>query len=324
MSTAETTTAQRDETDEDTPPTTDAKATESGPEDRGGFFGYAQRLADNAVFQGIVIGVILINAIILGLETYPPIADSVGPTLRLIDHVIVGFFVLELLVRFAAVGFHPVAFFKRGWNIFDFLIVGAAFLPGLADNSTLLRLVRLARVARLLAVLPDVRVILDGIRRSVQPVSGLAFVTIFLLYIYGMVGHTLFGEANPDRWGTIGTAMLTLFTVLTLEGWPDVFAEVQDVSGWSTLYFITFILGAVFVVMNMVIGIVLSTLEEAREAAREKQRDAEKAEHQLEVAREIQILEGVDELRRTVAELKAKLDDSGSRRAATSAPEQSP
>lgn len=270
-------------------------------------FDAARRLVEHVAFQAAVVGVIVLNAIVLGLETYPGVAASAGVALDWIDHVIVGFFVVELLVRFAAVGFRPLAFFRRGWNIFDTLIVVAVFLPWLPTNATMLRLLRLARVTRLLAVLPDVRIILEGIRRSAKPVSGLAFVTLFLVYLYGMLGHTLFGELNPEQWGTIGKSMMTLFMVLTLEGWPDLFAAVAD-SDWATVYFISFILIGAFVIMNMVIGIVLSTWEEAREANRQRREEKAEQAQLAEEARELEMMDRLNQLSDSIAALNARLD----------------
>lgn len=268
----------------------------------------ARRTVEHPAFQTTVVSVILLNAGVLALQTYPAIAEQLGSSAHWIDRGFLTFFVIELLIRFAAVRFSPAAFFRRGWNVFDFTIVAIAFIPGLPPDSTVLRLARLARVTRLLAVLPDVKVLIDGIRRSLQPVAGLAVITLFLLFIYGMLGHTLFADAVPERWGTIGAAMLTLFTVLTLEAWPDIFAEVEDVSGWSTPFFITFLLGAVFIVMNMVVGVILATLEEAREAARRREDDTVRAETAAyaaeDEARDAEILAAIADLRAEVSRLR--------------------
>ena len=270
----------------------------------------ARRIVEHPGFQTTVVSVILLNAAVLGLQTYPAIANQLGGWSTGLDRGFLAFFVVELLIRFAAVRFSPAAFFRRGWNIFDFAIVAVAFIPGLPPNSTVLRLARLARVTRLLAVLPDVKVLIDGIRRSLQPVAGLAVITLFLLFVYGMLGHTLFGAAVPERWGTIGAAMLTLFTVLTLEAWPDIFAEVEHVSGWATPFFISFLLGAVFIVMNMVVGVILATLEEAREAARRREDDVARAESAAyaaeDEARDVQILAAIADLRAEVSRLRER------------------
>lgn len=290
---------------------TDPTRTPPTGEEKSRIVAAAARLAERPGFQTTVIVVILLNAVVLALETYPTIKADLEQAWIWIDRGFLVFFIIELIIRFAAVGFSPVAFFRRGWNVFDFLIVAVALIPGLPPDSTVLRLARLARVTRLLAVLPDVKVLLDGIKRSLQPVSGLAVITIFLLFIYGMLGHTLFGQEAPERWGTIGAAMLTLFTVLTLEAWPDIFAEVEDVSGWSTPFFISFLLLAVFIVMNMVVGVILATLEDAREASRARRTSEEKAEHKAEVAdekaRDAAILDGIATLRQELDELKRRL-----------------
>lgn len=165
-------------------------------------FAAAKRLAENSAFQTTVIIVIVLNALVLALETFAAIRVAWQDAWIWLDRAFLTFFVVELVIRMAAVSFNPKRFFRRGWNIFDFLIVAVALIPGLPADSTVLRLARLARVTRLLAVMPDVRILLDGIRRSLQPVSGLAVITIFLLFLYGMVGHAMFAEAVPEQWGT--------------------------------------------------------------------------------------------------------------------------
>jgi voltage-gated sodium channel len=128
------------------------------------------------------------------------------------------------------------------------------------------------RVARLLSVLPGLRVVLGGLARSVAPLASVAVLTFFLLYLYGMLGWLLFGDHDPVRFGNIGRALLTLFQLLTIEGWDQVLATEQELSRWSWIYFVSFILVGSFLVLNIVIAVVLNSVEEAREEERRRRR----------------------------------------------------
>jgi voltage-gated sodium channel len=83
-----------------------------------------------------------------------------------------------------------------------------------------------------------------------------------------MVGWVLFADDLPEEWGNIGRAMLTLFVMLTLENFPVYMDAAMDVHPWAWLYFVSFILVAAFIVLNVLIGIVLNSMEEARELER--------------------------------------------------------
>ena len=156
------------------------------------------RIANSGRFQFFIVGVILANAVVLGLQTYDAIEQDAGDLLVTLDHVFLGVFVVELIIRILAYGPHLRGyrdFFREGWNVFDFIVIGAAFLPGLRENATLLRLIRLLRVVRIVSVLPDMRVLVRGMVRSLLPIGTMAIVGLLLLYVYGMVGWILFHEA---------------------------------------------------------------------------------------------------------------------------------
>jgi voltage-gated sodium channel len=223
-------------------------------------------IADSPRFQGFIFGVIVFNAVVLGLDTYDGVRDDVGNLLTILNDACLGIFVLELTIRIAGYGNRPQDFFKEGWNVFDFVVIGAAFLPGLRQNATLLRLVRLLRVVRLVSVLPELRVLISGMARALPPIGSMGVLAILFLYVYGMLGWILYGDEIPARWGDIGDAMLTLFTVFTLEGWNDILYEAQEVHSWSWVFFISFVLLASLLLINILIAIIINAMEEAREA----------------------------------------------------------
>jgi voltage-gated sodium channel len=269
-----------------------------------------RRIADSTRFQAFIFGVIVFNAIVLGLDTYDGVREDVGSTLTILNDVCLGIFVVEVAIRIASYGSRPQDFFKEGWNIFDFVVIGAAFLPGLRQNATLLRLVRLLRVVRLVSVLPELRVLISGMGRALPPIGSMGVLALLFIYVYGMLGWILFGDEIPERWGDIGQAMLTLFTVFTLEGWNDVLYQAQEVHSWSWIFFISFVLLASLLLVNILIAIIINAMEGAREAEQrelihdlEEEAEAEGGEYDphIETARRIAAL------KQSIADLEEQL-----------------
>jgi voltage-gated sodium channel len=258
-----------------------------------------RKIADSSRFQAFIFGVIVFNAVVLGLDTYEGINEDAGSLLTTLNDACLGVFVVELTIRILAYGRRPQDFFREGWNVFDFVVIGAAFLPGLRQNATLFRLVRLLRVVRLVSVLPELRVLIAGMGRALPPIGSMGVLALLFLYVYGMLGWILFGDELPERWGNVGEAMLTLFTVFTLEGWNDILYEAQEVHSWSWIFFISFVLLASLLIINILIAIIINAMEEAREAeqreeVRRLQEEAEAAggeyDPHLETARRIAVL----------------------------------
>jgi voltage-gated sodium channel len=268
----------------------------------------AARLVDSTPFAAAIAVVIVGNAIVLGLETYDSIERDYGATLDLLNDICLGIFVVELAIRIVAYGSRPQDFFRSGWNVFDFTIIAASFVPGLGNNTTLLRLVRLLRVVRIVSLLPDLRVLLLAVGRSIPPVLSIAVLAVLVIYVYGMIGWLLFGDELPDDWGNIGQAMLTLFVLLTLENLPNYLNEAMDVHSWSWIYFVTFALTSSFLLLNVLIGIIINSLEEARAIEHERER-AERRAAMTEVEAAADEAERADILDRRVAALRGALED---------------
>lgn len=269
-----------------------------------------QRLVASSAFQLTIFGVILVNAVVLGLGTYDSIHENWGDTLFLLNEICLGIFIVEILIRIAAYGSHPLRYFQEGWNVFDFVVVFAVFIPGVRENALLLRLVRLLRIVRVISIFPDLRVLISGMGKALRPIGAMAALTLLLLFVYGMVGVQLFGDDLPERWGNIGSAMLTLFTVLTLEGWNDVLFTAQEVHSFAWVYFVSFVLVASFLVINVLIAIIINSVEEARDAER-----AEEIEERLQKSAEegaaadplISLIDRVGEMRTSLHELEVEL-----------------
>jgi voltage-gated sodium channel len=278
------------------------------------------RIAQSPRFQTAIIAVILLNALVIGLQTYDSIEEDYGGLLHTLNDVFLGVFTAEVLIRIAAYGRRPLAFFRSGWNVFDFVVVGVAYLPWVRESVTLLRLARVLRIARLLSVIPGLRLVVLGIARSLAPIGGMAALTFFVLYVYGMLGWVLYSDHDPERFGNIGRALLTLFQILTLEGWNDVLAEEMKLSSWSWVYFVSFVLIGTFVVLNVVIAIIVNSMDEVRamELERERKELVAAAVHEGEDNRRLH--ERLEALRGALDELEQTLVDGAGPPAASKRP----
>ncbi|WP_305790143.1 ion transporter [Symbioplanes lichenis] len=227
-----------------------------------------ETVVESAWFALAGLGVILLNAVLLGLETYDPVVAAAGPALRTAEHLCLAGFAAELAVRFAARLDRPGRFFRDGWNLFDLAIVVAPLLPGVRENVSVLRLLRLARLVRTFRLFPSLRVILVGIRRALPGLGSFLLITVLVVYGYAMLGWMMFGDAYPEKYGTVGQAMLTLFLLLSLDGITDTLEAGRQVHGGAVLYYISYMVAACYLLTNMLVGLVLTALQEAHEAER--------------------------------------------------------
>ena len=226
--------------------------------------GRCRRVVDSSWFDPLMLGLIFVNAVTLGLETYDSIERSSGPELHLVNDLILGAFVLELLLRMGAHAEHPRTFLRSGWNVFDFVVISASFVPGVRENATLLRLARLLRIVRAVRLLPDLRILTVAVGRSIPGVASLAALTLLLVYLYGMLGWLIFADHDPDNFANIGQSMVTMFVLLTLENLPAYIEQGQALSDWTLLFYVSYVLVASFLIFNLFIGIVINSMEEAR------------------------------------------------------------
>lgn len=256
-----------------------------------------QRIRDNKLFEIFVITIILFSSLMIGIRTYQlhPIAESV---LTFLDYAVTLFFLVEILIRMAA---EPRLrdFFKKGWNVFDFVIVVVSLIP-LDDSEYALiaRMLRLFRVMRLISFIPELRVLVSALITALPRMGYVALLMFIIFYLYAVIGNLLFSQINPQLWGDLGIALLTLFRVATFEDWTDVMYETMAVYSLSWMYYISFIFFSAFVFLNMMIGIVVDVLDEEH-----KKMEAEKMGETLE---EHETFEKRIELE--VSELHRKLD----------------
>lgn len=216
-------------------------------------------LTESPLFRRVVTTLILLNAIIVGLETYPEIRADYGESLNVADTTILYLFALELILRFLAAKPH-VAFFRSGWNIFDLVIVAAGFVPS-SEFFTVARLFRIFRVLRAVSVMPDLQRVVAALLRSLPSLGHIVTLLALLMYVYAAVGTSLFAEAAPKYFGTLHQSVLTLFSVITLEGWVTVMEEVLEDMPFAWIYFVTFILFGTFVALNFFVGVIVNNLQ---------------------------------------------------------------
>ena len=204
--------------------------------------------------------VIVISALKVGIGTYP-----LGPRLttapEVLDYAVTAFFLVEILIRIAAE--HSLKrFFSKGWNIFDFVIVTASLIPINESEMALLgRLLRIFRVLRLVSMIPELQVLLSALLQAIPRMGYVSLLMFIIFYIYGAAGSIFYADINPSLWGNISIAMLTLFRVATFEDWTDVMYETMAVYPLSWMFYLSFIFLVAFIFLNMMIGIVIQTLQ---------------------------------------------------------------
>ncbi len=224
----------------------------------------ARRVAESHRFQNFILGVILATAILVGLETSEGLVERYGGLFELADVVVQTIFVIEIAIRLLAHWPRLGRFLADGWNVFDVAVVAASLLPQAGAFAMVARLARLLRVTRLISVFPELRLIVSTMLRSIPSMGHILMMLGLLLYVYGVLGFYLFREHDPGHWGTLGAALLTLFQMLTLEGWVEVQAAVLDEVPFAWVFFASFVFVAVFVVVNLFIAVVLNNLESAK------------------------------------------------------------
>ena len=255
--------------------------------------GFRQRVAqwiESPRIQNIIITIIVLNAITLGLETSAFVTARIGPVLTLIEQLVLAIFVAEILIKLYAFG---PRFFRSGWNVFDFVIVGIALVPA-SGPFAILRALRILRVLRLLTKIDRLRHIIESLLKAIPSIGWIVFLLGMVFYIFAVMGTQLFAESFPEQFGHLGLTLYSLFQIMTLESWSQgISRPVMAVYPFAWLYFISFILITAFVVLNLFIGIIVSTMqekhyeEEASRAAATEERAHMEREEMLLLIREM-------------------------------------
>ncbi|MFH1234594.1 MAG: ion transporter [Candidatus Diapherotrites archaeon] len=269
-------------------------------------------ISDSKAFNAIVIFVILFGALLVGLGTDPGIKAAWLQWIDFLEWLVLAFFCLELLVRIGAEGRHPLNFFRDPWNVFDFIIIAACFLPIKSKALFVLRLVRILRTLRLFRAFPKLRIILTGMTNSFSSVLYVVLLLCLLIYIFAVLGVSAFSEIDPANFGGLLPAFFTLFQVLTLESWNVIMLPVTIASPvWGPIYFVSFIILGTMIIMNLILGVIVSNMSKAVEDI-EKTADLENYLDE-DAAREELLAKKLTAIEAQLAALNKKLSEKQSR-----------
>ncbi|WP_037314645.1 ion transporter [Ruegeria halocynthiae] len=236
--------------------------------------GFTQRLLaiiESPSFGRFITGVIIFNAVLLGMETSPTLMDSIGPLIVTLDSLCLTIFVAEIGMKLVANGRR---FFTNGWNIFDFVIVGIALVPGGAGLSVL-RALRILRVLRVISVAPRLRRVVEGFISALPGMASVFLLMAILFYIGAVISTKLFSGTFPDWFGDLGLSAYTLFQIMTLESWSmGIVRPVMEVYPYAWLFFVPFIMVTTFAVVNLLVGLIVNSMQDAHHAEDEVKTDA--------------------------------------------------
>ena len=208
--------------------------------------------------QGIIIALILINAALLGLETWPLAMQTAGSLILAVDRMILAIFVVEILVRIFV---HRAAFWRDPWSLFDFAVVAIALIPA-SGQFAVLRALRVLRVLRLMTMVPSMRRVVGALLSAIPGLGSIALVLMIIYYVFAVIATNLFAASHPEWFGSIGRSLYTLFQIMTLESWSMGIARpVMDVFPYAWAFFIPFILIATFTMLNLFIAIIVNAMQ---------------------------------------------------------------
>ena len=215
---------------------------------------------ESAWVRNAILFVILFNAIILGMETSKPIMAAAGDLISLIDAICLGIFVVELVIKLVV---YRLSFFRNGWNIFDFVIVGISLLPG-SGGLSVLRALRILRLLRVISVAPSLRRVVEGFVTALPGMMSVFVLMGMMFYIGAVMATKLFSESFPEWFGTLGASGYTLFQIMTLESWSmGIVRPVMEVYPYAWAFFLPFILVTTFAVVNLLVGLIVNSMQDA-------------------------------------------------------------
>jgi len=262
---------------------------------------FCANIVANKWFDRIIIALIIINAAILGLETSPELNAKYEAVFHFANQFILGVFILEAAFKITAVAPQVGKYFKNGWNLFDFSIILLSLIPATGQFAMIARLARLLRVLRLISALPELRLIVSTLLRSIPGMANVMLLMGVIFYIYAVMGFHLFHEHDPEHWRNIGISLLTLFRVATLEDWTDVMYKGMELSPYTWIFFVSFVVLGTFVIINLFIAIVINNLDEAKQAKLKELREPPAAD---------EIMQQLKEAQETISRLQETLRDA--------------
>ena len=263
---------------------------------------WLRRIVQDPRTERFIMGLIVLNAITLGLETSATAMENFGTLLTVIDRIVISVFVIEILARLAV---QRGAFFKDGWNWFDVTVVGIALAPATAAFSVL-RALRVLRLLRLITAVPALQRVVGGLIGALPGMGSILLLIALIFYVCAVMAVNLYGAQYPELFGTLGASLFTLFTIMTLEGWVEgVVNPIMETNPYAWLFFIPFIIITTFWVLNLFIGIIVNAMQEEHSKAEAEERQAERAMMQDETTPLLR------EMRQIKAELAALRKEVG-------------
>jgi voltage-gated sodium channel len=253
-------------------------------------------IVKSKIFQRLILVTILLAGVVVGVQTYKAFAREHAIVLNTLDSFILGIFVIEAVIKILAEGNRPQNYFRNPWNIFDFIIVVACLLGPVihlgADFLPVLRLARILRVLRLVSAIPKLQLLVSCLLRSLPSMFYVSILLFLLFYIYGTMAVFLFAENDPIHFRNLQTSILSLFRVVTLEDWTDVMYinmygsenygySSNDLAKWTpissssplgaAIFFVSFVLIGTMIVLNLVIGVIMNSMDESNAEMKIKQ-----------------------------------------------------
>jgi voltage-gated sodium channel len=232
-----------------------------------------RRIIEDPRTERFIMALIVLNAVTLGIETSHAVMEKYGTLLNTIDRVVLAVFVIELAARLIV---QRGAFFRDGWNIFDMIVVGVALAPA-TEAFSVLRALRVLRLLRLITVVPTLRRVVGGLIASLPGMGSIFMLILLVYYVFAVMAVNLYGDEFPELFGTLPRSMFTLFTIMTLEGWVEgVVKPIMQTHPYAWLFFIPFIIGTTFTVLNLFIGVIVGAMQEEHEKVAKAEIDAER------------------------------------------------
>lgn len=247
-----------------------------------------------------IVALITLNAVLLAAETIPAIEETSGRLLDVLNGIIVCIFIVEITLKILT---FKRDFWRDGWNWFDLIVVAISVIPS-SNAFASLRALRAVRLLRIVAVLPSLRRVVEGFLKALPRLGSVMLLLGLLLFVFSVMGTKLFGIEHPEKFGWLGASAFSLFSVMTLEGWPDLAREVMETHPTAWLFFITFIVLSSWVVLNLIIGVVVDSMQSYTHE--------EELEHEIEILRnQERMMDEIAALRREVVRLRSSESERG-------------
>ena len=243
-------------------------------------------IVESDLVQKIIIGLILLNALTLGLETNSVLMKEYGQQISFLDNCILSIFVIEILIK---LGYRKLSFFKDGWNIFDFIIIGIALAPATGSLSVL-RTLRIFRAMRLLSVVPSMKKVTQALLSAIPGILSVGSIILLIFYVSAVLATNFFGDDFDTWFGNIGRSMFSLFQIMTLESWSmGIVRPVMELFPWAWTFFVPFILVTSFAVLNLFIGIIVDAMQ-SQNTEKENSATEAKLKHEASLQKEMSLL----------------------------------